>query len=88
MADKLWQAQFGSFAGWQATPFMPTWIFSVVVAVRCEVQANDQSWSGHRLAFTLPDGSRDTSLEFALEQMSSCRTGRAGLACAGFGGCV
>ena len=49
---------------------MPTWIFSVVASVRCEVQANDQSWSSHRLAFTLPDGERDTSLEFALEQMS------------------
>jgi hypothetical protein len=70
VTEKLWQAQFGSFAGWHATPFRPTWIFSVVASVRCEVQANDQSWSSHRLAFTLPDGERDTSLEFALEQMS------------------
>jgi hypothetical protein len=70
VADKLWQAQFGSFAGWHATPFVPAWIYSVVVAVRCEIQANDQSWSSHRLALTLPDGERDPSLEFALEQMS------------------
>ena len=69
VAEKLWQAQFGSFAGWQASLFMPTWIFSVLAAVRCEVQANDQSWSSHRLAFTLPDGERDAALEFALEQL-------------------
>jgi hypothetical protein len=42
-----------------------------VAAVRCEVQANDQSWSSHRFAFTLPAGERDASLEFALEQMSA-----------------
>jgi hypothetical protein len=70
VAEKLWQAQFGSSVGWRATPFMPGWIFSVVAAVRCEVQANDQSWSSHRLAFTLPGGERDASLELALEQMS------------------
>jgi hypothetical protein len=70
VAEKLWQAQFGSHAGWRTTPFLQTWIFSLVGAVRCEVQANDQSWSSHRFAFTLPDGQRDSSLEFALEQMN------------------
>jgi hypothetical protein len=70
VADKLWQAQFGSRGGRRTSPFLRTWIFSVVVAVRCEVQANDQSWSSHRFAFTLPDGQRDHSLEFALEQMN------------------
>ena len=70
VADKLWQAQFGFHAGWQAAPFLQTWIFSAVAAVRCEVQASDQSWSSHRFAFTLPAGERDASLEFALEQMS------------------
>jgi hypothetical protein len=70
VAEKLWQAQFGTRAGWQATPFVPTWVFSVVAAVRSEVQAIDQSWSSHRLAFTLPEGERDSSLEFALDQMS------------------
>ena len=69
VADKLWQAQFGAHGGWRTTPFLRTWIFSVVSAVRCEVQANDQSWSSHRFAFTLPNGERDKSLEFALEQM-------------------
>jgi hypothetical protein len=71
VADKLWQAQFGFHAGWQAGPFVPTRMFSVVAAVRCEVQAHDQIWSSHRLAFTLPAGERDASLEFALEQMSA-----------------
>jgi hypothetical protein len=71
VANKLWQAQFGLHAGWNATPFQQTCIFSVVAAVRCEVQANDQSWSSHRFAFTLPSGERDASLEFALEQMSA-----------------
>jgi hypothetical protein len=42
-----------------------------VVAVRCEVQAIDQSWSSHRLAFTLPEGERDSSLESALDQMNA-----------------
>jgi hypothetical protein len=69
VAGKLWQAQFGLHAGWNAAPFLQTWIFSAVAAVRCEVQANDQSWSSHRFAFTLPSGERDASLEFALEQM-------------------
>jgi hypothetical protein len=70
VAEKLWLAQFGTRGGWQATPFVPAWIFSVVATVRCEVQAIDQSWSSHRLAFTLPEGERDSSLEFALDQMS------------------
>jgi hypothetical protein len=70
VAAKLWQAQFGTRTGWEASPFAPTWAFSVVESVRCEVQAIDQSWSSHRLAFTLPDGERDTSLEFTLDQMT------------------
>jgi hypothetical protein len=69
VAAKLWQAQFGVHIAWQASPFVPAWVFSIVQSVRCEVQAIDQSWSSHRLAFTLPDGERDSSLEFALDQM-------------------
>ena len=69
VAAKLWQAQFGSSAGWRVSPFVPAWSFSVLAAVRCEVQAIDQTWSYHRLAFTLPGGEPDSSLEFALEQM-------------------
>jgi hypothetical protein len=70
VAQKLWQAQFGSCMDWRATPFLPAWSFSLVVALRCEIQATDQSWSSHRLAFTLPGGERDSGLEFALEQLS------------------
>jgi hypothetical protein len=68
--QKLWQAQFGPCADWRVTPFLPAWSFSLVVALRCEIQAIDQSWSFHRLAFTLPSGERDASLEFVLEQLS------------------
>lgn len=70
VAEKLWQAKFGLNAGWHVTSFAPAWIYSVVASLRCEIQASDQSWSSHRLAFTLPAGERDTSLEFGLEQMS------------------
>jgi hypothetical protein len=70
VAQKLWQAQFGPCVDWRATPFRSAWSFSSVVALRCEIQATDQSWSSHRLAFTLPGGERDSSLEFALEQLS------------------
>jgi hypothetical protein len=70
VAEKLWQTQFGPHTAWKVTPFVPDWVFSVVAAIRCEVQAIDQSWSSHRLAFTLPGGERDSSLEFALEQMN------------------
>jgi hypothetical protein len=69
VAEKLWQAQFGSSAGWRVGPFVPAWSFSVLTAVRCEVQASDQNWSYHRLGFMLPGGEQDSSLEFALEQM-------------------
>jgi len=69
VAEKLWQAQFGTSIGWRANPFVPTRSFSVLASVRCEVQAIDQTWSYHRLAFTLPDGQQDNSLEFALEHL-------------------
>jgi hypothetical protein len=70
VAQKLWQAQFGPCADWRVTAFLPAWVFSLVIALRCEIQASDQSWSCHRLAFTLPSGERDGALEFALEQLS------------------
>lgn len=75
VAQKLWQAQFGPCADWRlVTPFRPAWSFSLVIALRCEIQAIDQSWSCHRLAFTLPGGERDGSLESTLEQMSPTET--------------
>jgi len=69
VAERLWHAQFRSSTGWRATPFVPDWAYSVLTAMRCEVQAIDQTWSYHRLGFSLPSGEQDGSLEFALEQM-------------------
>jgi hypothetical protein len=69
VAERLWYAQFRSSTGWRATPFVPDWAFSIVAAVRCEVQAIDQTWSYHRLGFSLPSGDQDSSLESVLEQM-------------------
>jgi hypothetical protein len=76
VAEKLWQAQFGSSTGWRLAPFVPAWSFSFVASVRCEVQAIDQTWSYHRLAFTYPGGEQDGSLEFALEQMARLEQSR------------
>jgi hypothetical protein len=70
VAEKLWQAQFGASTGWRLAPFIPAWSFSFVASVRCEVQAIDQTWSYHRLAFTHPAGEQDGSLEYALEQLA------------------
>ena len=69
VAERLWYAQFRSSTGWRATPFVPDWAFSILAAMRCEVQAIDQTWSYHRLGFSLPSGDQDGSLEFMLEQM-------------------
>ena len=69
VAERLWYAQFRSRAGWHATPFVADWAFSILAAMRCEVQAIDQTWSYHRLGFSLPSGDQDGSLEFMLEQM-------------------
>src|ERR1700756_2673086 len=69
VAERLWYAQFRSSARWRATPFVPDWAPSILAAVRCEVQAIDQTWSYHRLGFSLPIGDQDGSLEFMLEQM-------------------
>jgi hypothetical protein len=41
--------------------------FSVVAAVRCEIQGMDQSWTFHRLAFSASTGERDPALETNLE---------------------
>jgi hypothetical protein len=76
VAQKLWQTQFGPCADWRlVTPFRAAWSLSLVIALRCEIQATDQSWSCHRLAFTLPGGERDASLESILEQLSPVTPG-------------
>lgn len=67
VAEKLWQAQFRASPGWHAAPMQRAWHISVVAPVRCEVQAIDQSWSFHRLAFAVASGERDRALESALD---------------------
>lgn len=67
IAAKVWLNQFGVPAqigdqGWERT-----WHFSVVAAVRCEVQAIEQHWSCHRIALSVADGERDGALERELE---------------------
>lgn len=67
VAQKLWQKQFGHPAWVDASAWSRAWHFSLVAAVRCEVQAIDQSWSLHRLAVSLSDGRPDRSLEEDLD---------------------
>lgn len=72
VALKLWQAQFGPCARWQAAPMRRAWHLSAVAPVRCEVQAIDQSWTFHRLAFALSSGERDAALESAMDHFTPC----------------
>ncbi|MGH7939927.1 MAG: hypothetical protein ACREFR_02500 [Limisphaerales bacterium] len=63
VAEKLWRAQFPDTTRWQlAAPFKPGFHFSLLALTRCEIQAIDQRWSLHRLAFSLPDGQEDDDL--------------------------
>jgi hypothetical protein len=63
VAEKLWHAQRPGSNRWkQEAPFKPDWHFSLLVLVRCEIQAIDQHWSLHRVIISLPDGRRDESL--------------------------
>ena len=67
VAEKLWRAQFENTARWSlASPFKPAFHFSLVVLVRCEIQAIDQHWSLCRLALSLPQGQPDESLAQSL----------------------
>ena len=63
VGEKLWHAQMPGATRWKMdSPFRADWHFSLLVLARCEIQAIDQHWSLHRLAISLPDGSRDESL--------------------------
>jgi hypothetical protein len=63
VAEKLWRAQHPETARWRLeTPFVPAHHFSLVVLVRCEIQAVDQHWSLRRVAVSLPDGVHDQDL--------------------------
>jgi hypothetical protein len=44
------------------TPFVASAHFSIVAALRCEIQAVDQHWSQHRLAINLSTGKPDPQL--------------------------
>ena len=74
-AQRLWIAEFGAAPQWRATPLVATEHFSVVITVRCEIQAIDQAWSCHRLAFSLPTGVRDSALEGALDHFTAATHG-------------
>ncbi|MBI4327674.1 MAG: hypothetical protein HY674_20780, partial [Chloroflexi bacterium] len=43
------------------------WHFSLLLLVRCEIQAIDQHWSLHRLVLSLHDGQREESLAASLD---------------------
>src|SRR5207302_237896 len=43
------------------------WTFSLLLLLRCEVQAIDQHWSLHRLALVWPGGEIDTDLATRLD---------------------
>ena len=76
-ANRLWVAEYGAAPHWRADPFVRTEHYSVVVAVRCEVQSIDQAWSCHRLAFSLPGGVRDVTLEQSLDHLTPAQNGPA-----------
>lgn len=68
VAGKLWRSQFPGTTQWRPlTPFTPSHHVSLLVLVRCEVQAIDQHWFLHRLALSLPDGRTDDSLAADLD---------------------
>jgi hypothetical protein len=63
VAEKLWHAQHADTTRWRlASEFVAAQHFSLVVLVRCEIQAIDQHWSLCRLAFSLTDGAGDDAL--------------------------
>jgi hypothetical protein len=71
VAEKLWRAQYPDTTQWRlAAPFKADLHFSLVGLARCEIQAIDQHWSLHRVAFSLPGGELDDSLarEFSFAQ--------------------
>lgn len=63
VAEKLWRAQFADTTRWKPTgAFEADYHFSLVVLLRCEIQAMDQHWSLRRLAIALPGGTPDEGL--------------------------
>lgn len=72
--EKLWRSQYPSTRRWRLTAEVtPAFHFSLVVVVRCEIQAIDQHWSLRRIAIALPGGEADGLLarEIALVEIDS-----------------
>jgi hypothetical protein len=66
--ERLWRVQIGPCSHWGLErPFQSSWHFSLVLTVRCEIQAIDQNWSLHRVALTLPGGQPDNDLAQRLD---------------------
>jgi len=61
--EKLWRSQYPATRqfGVGSEP-KPSFHFSLVAVVRCDIQAIDQRWSLHRIAIALPDGETDDGL--------------------------
>jgi hypothetical protein len=63
LLERRWSNQFpGSVRMQITTPFVASAHFSLVAALRCEIQAVDQHWSQHRVAINLHDGEPDPQL--------------------------
>jgi hypothetical protein len=63
VAEKLWRSQFPETKCWRLIgPLIAVDHFSLIALIRCEIQAMDQSWAAHRVAFSLTDGSLDDDL--------------------------
>lgn len=62
-AERTWHAQFPGCIRWRIERVpVAAWNFSLLVLIRCEIQATDQHWSLHRLAISLADGQTDPAL--------------------------
>jgi len=63
VAERLWRNQFDDTRQWRMeSAFARAFHFSLVAVTRSEIQAIDQHWSLHRIALSLPDGTRDEGL--------------------------
>jgi hypothetical protein len=63
LVERRWNNQFPNRVKMRmTTPFVASAHFSIVAALRCEIQAVDQHWSQHRLAINLSTGEPDPQL--------------------------
>jgi hypothetical protein len=63
LVERRWNNQFpGRVRMQMTTPFVASAHFSLVAALRCEIQAVDQHWSQHRVAINLHNGEPDPQL--------------------------